>query len=65
LTADFADDADEEATVSLSELPDLLFQAMGFVNRARIAPRGVNHGWTRIYTGELGDPPWQVVRGDR
>jgi len=50
LTADFADVAEEEWAVSLSELPDLLFQAMGFVMRSRIAPRGVDHGWTRIYT---------------
>jgi len=55
LTADFADVADEEAAVSLSELPDLLFQAMGYVMRSRIAPRGGNHRWTRIHTDPV---PW-------
>jgi hypothetical protein len=34
LTADFADDADEEMAVSLSELPVLLFQAMRFLTRS-------------------------------
>ena len=55
LTADFADLADEEATAVPSELPALLFQAMGFVTRFRIAPRGGNHGWTRIHTDPV---PW-------
>ena len=50
LTADFADLADEEAAVSLSDLPGLLFQAIGFVMDSGIAPRGGNHGWTRIHT---------------
>ena len=54
LTADVADIADEETAAGLSELPVLLFQALGFVMLSRIAPRGGNHGWTRIHTDELG-----------
>ena len=53
LTADVADVADEEAATVLSELPGLLFQAIGFVMRSRIAPRGGNHGWTRIHTDKV------------
>ena len=61
LTADFADFADEEAAVSLSELPGLLFQATCFVTRFRIAPRG----WQpRMDTDSHGSGPlvlWTVV----
>ena len=56
-----ADVADEETAAGLSELPVLLFQAMGFVMRSGIAARGFNHGWTRIHT----DPVlWCVVPSD-
>ena len=52
LTADFADVADEQVAEGLA---DLLFQAMGYVMRSRIAPQGGNHGWTRIHPDPV---PW-------
>ena len=56
-----ADVGDEETAAGLSELPVLLYQAMGFVMRSGIAARGFNHGLTRIHT----DPVlWCVVPSD-
>ena len=64
LTADVADGADEETAAGLSELPVLLFQALGFVMLSRIAPRVGNHGWTRIHTDELGGRVAEGVSDD-
>ena len=49
-----ADGADGETVVGLSDLPALLFQAMGFLMCSGVAPRGGNHGWTRIDTDKWG-----------
>ena len=58
LTADFADEADEESPCASLNLPVLLFGNLRIGMRAGIASRWSNHGWTRINTDSI---PWSLT----